>query len=126
MKCVWDRLANEYDRMWVQKYSLVPTRQKVIEQIGQLFAKYDFLKLLDLGCGTGQLIDEILHLYPYLNCTGIDKSEHMIDKALARKNNARFFIFSAYLATKLFKKLMDQFPFVLVDEFKIKERFYMP
>ena len=196
MESVWDKLANEYDRMWVQKYSLGPTRRKVIEQIGMLSDQSGSLCLLDVGCGTGQLVDEISRLYPDIDCTGIDQSEYMIDQALARNNNAQFFVSSAedigklingtyhiitcchsfpyyldkekvlenvvqllapdgyivfvqatinslydylimsyvekkaekaeYLSSEKFKNLLKPFSFILVDEFKIKERFYMP
>ena len=95
MESVWDKLANEYDRMWVQKYSLEPTRRKVIEQVGKLSDQSGSLCLLDVGCGTGQLVDEISRLYPDIDCTGIDQSEYMIGKALAKNNNAQFFVSSA-------------------------------
>ena len=43
---VWDRLSVKYDRLWVQKNSLGPTRRKVIEVIKGLEVG-DSFNLLD-------------------------------------------------------------------------------
>ena len=59
---VWNRLAIKYDRLWVQKYSLSPTRKKVIKLIKEFDLVNNF-KLLDCGCATGQLIEEITKTY---------------------------------------------------------------
>lgn len=37
-------------------------------------------ELLDLGCGTGLELDEILYLHPHINVTGIDLSAVMLRK----------------------------------------------
>ena len=56
---VWEKLAHKYDRLWVQKYSLGPTRREVRAILLPLLAKEPSLKILEIGCGTGQLIREI-------------------------------------------------------------------
>lgn len=40
----------------------------------------DIERLLDLGCGTGLELDEIFKRYPYINVTGIDLTQAMLDK----------------------------------------------
>ena len=86
---VWDRLAIKYDRLWVQKYSLAPTRKKVIKLIEE-FDLVDNFKLLDCGCATGQLLEEVLKTYPNAKCSGFDKSSQMIEIAKSKVVNASF------------------------------------
>jgi cyclopropane fatty-acyl-phospholipid synthase-like methyltransferase len=40
----------------------------------------DAVQLLDLGCGTGLELDEIFKNKPFINVTGIDLSQAMLDK----------------------------------------------
>lgn len=37
-------------------------------------------ELLDLGCGTGLELDEIFKINPFINVTGIDLTQAMLDK----------------------------------------------
>ena len=39
------------------------------------------LKVIDLGCGTGELTKELADLLPESNVTGLDSSAHMLEKA---------------------------------------------
>jgi len=87
---VWDRLANNYDRLWVQKYSLAPTRLKVMEILSSLPENPEML-LLDLGCGTGQLLYELKNKYAGVKLSGVDKSSEMIRTAQAKKIGAELF-----------------------------------
>ena len=82
---VWEKLAHKYNDLWVQKYSLGPTRREVKKLVLPLLEKNKELKILDIGCGTGQLIKEISDKYKMVNYLGIDVSENMID--IAKKNN---------------------------------------
>ncbi|MEL7622702.1 MAG: class I SAM-dependent methyltransferase [Clostridiales bacterium] len=83
---IWDRLAAKYDKLWVQKYSLEPTRRELLGRIQALKAK----RLLDIGCGTGQLIADVLAATE-IQCVGIDKSGAMIEAAKAKNLNAEFY-----------------------------------
>lgn len=40
----------------------------------------DVVKILDLGCGTGLELDEIFKIKPFVNVTGIDLTQAMLDK----------------------------------------------
>ncbi len=78
---VWDKLAHKYNRLWVQKYSLGPTRREVKKIVLPLLADKPELKILDVGCGTGQLIKEISEQYPEVDYLGIDVAHNMVEIA---------------------------------------------
>ncbi len=71
---IWDFWAKRYNKLWVQKYSLRPTREYLLD----MDLKDDNLKILDLGCGPGQLIEELYNENKNLSITGIDFSEEML------------------------------------------------
>lgn len=77
----WENLASKYNRLWVQKYSLGPTRREVLKIIMPKLNADTSLKLFEAGCGTGQLIQEISEQYPQINYLGIDAAQNMIDIA---------------------------------------------
>lgn len=81
---VWENLAHKYNNLWVQKYSLGPTRREVLKIVLPLLKENNKLRILDIGCGTGQLIKEISNEYEDVNYLGIDVAENMIKEA---KNN---------------------------------------
>jgi len=85
---VWDVLAKKYDNLWVQKYSLAPTRKAVLKNIGKLD---NINKLLDIGCGTGQLLQEIYIKNKNIKLYGLDKSEQMIARAKDKNTGATLF-----------------------------------
>lgn len=78
---IWNKLAAKYDHLWVQKYSLNPTREHVLRRLAGM--KPD--SLIDIGCGTGQLLSQISHLHPEIKLTGIDKAEEMIRKCREKR-----------------------------------------
>ncbi len=80
---IWDFWANKYDKLWVQKYSLRPTR----DYITSLFDQEKPLKILDLGCGPGELLAELSRLNPSLDLSGLDSSKAMLD--ISKKTNKR-------------------------------------
>lgn len=77
----WENLAHKYNRLWVQKYSLGPTRREVLKIILPKLQADASLKLFEAGCGTGQLIREISEQYPQIDYLGIDAAHNMIDAA---------------------------------------------
>lgn len=84
---VWEKLASKYDRLWVQKYSLEPTRQQVLERISALGAT----SLVDVGCGTGQLLAELSARHPEVKLAGIDKAKEMIRKCRDKRIAAELY-----------------------------------
>jgi methyltransferase type 12 len=80
MKSIWDFWANYYNKLWVQKYSLKPSRDKVINIIKK--TGIDRGSLLDMGCGTGQLLEQIHKEFgnKFL-LSGADYSVNMIKQA---------------------------------------------
>lgn len=85
MSKIWDFWAERYERLWVQKYSLRPTR----EYIRRTCAWDGPLKALDIGCGTGELIRDLMQDNPAWDMTGLDFSKKMLAKSMERNPKAR-------------------------------------
>ena len=78
-KKIWNFWASKYEKLWAQKYSLMPTRKTVTNLIQEYSLKSQN-RFLDVGCGTGQLIYELYQNFyerDPMFC-GIDFSEDMI------------------------------------------------
>ncbi len=86
---IWDFWAKRYERLWVQKFSLAPTRRAVLDLIAKLSSNGQN-RFLDIGCGTGQLLADIRDRFsdrgPELS--GLDLSQEMIAEAGRQLNNA--------------------------------------
>ena len=84
---VWDYWADKYEKLWVQKYSLAPTRRVIVREILASLEGQEHCRILDVGCGTGQLLrdirEEMEARYPEceLELMGIDISHRMIEEA---------------------------------------------
>jgi len=88
MKGIWNFWANYYDKLWVQKYSLKPSRDKVISIIKRLNLKKG--SLLDIGCGTGQLLEQVyFELGEGFVLSGADFSKNMLRQAEKTLKNCR-------------------------------------
>ncbi|GAB4242522.1 MAG: class I SAM-dependent methyltransferase [Elainellaceae cyanobacterium] len=75
----FDRWAATYD--W-----LVPSvfYQAIHQRLLEYVHKSDRLQVLDISCGTGQLLDRLASQFPDLEGTGIDFSTEMINQATKR------------------------------------------
>lgn len=82
---VWEKLAHKYNRLWVQKYSLGPTRREVEKIVLPLIKNNPKIKILEIGCGTGQLIKELSVKNENISYFGIDVADNMI--SIAKKEN---------------------------------------
>lgn len=90
---VWDYWAKYYENLWVQKYSLKPTRRTVLSLIAKYIRKED-QSLLDVGCGTGQLLAEIHENGGIANpdLAGMDYSVKMLEQAKKKLPDTVFFL----------------------------------
>lgn len=79
---IWDFWAKRYDKLWVQRYSLRPTRNcilKIIKEDIEDIKNPKSVKVLDLGCGPGELINLLEKKYQRIHITGIDFSQEMLN-----------------------------------------------
>ncbi len=87
MHNIWNFWADKYDKLWVQKYSLKPTRDYIIKALANINNKN--IKILDLGCGPGELISELMQKFNNIEVTGIDFSEKMLEISSNRNPAAK-------------------------------------
>ncbi len=85
---IWNFWADKYDKLWVQKYSLRPTRKYILNAVSKIYQN-DIINILDLGCGSGQLINELYGNFNNIEITGIDFSEKMLESSKVKNPNAR-------------------------------------
>ena len=81
---IWDFWADRYERLWVQKYSLSPTRRRIVNRLKKIIGdKNRKYRILDSGCGTGQLLRDIQGEFEgfEIELSGIDFSSGMIAEA---------------------------------------------
>lgn len=89
---IWDFWADKYERLWVQKYSLSPTRREIIKELKKIIKEDRDYRILDMGCGTGQLIRDIKKEFSGFNIkfTGVDISSKMIEAAKEKDKEADY------------------------------------
>ena len=89
---IWDFWADKYERLWVQKYSLSPTRREIIKELKEIIKEDRAYRILDMGCGTGQLIRDIKKEFSGVNIkfTGVDISSKMIEAAKEKNKEADY------------------------------------
>lgn len=92
---IWDFWADKYEKLWVQKYSLFPTRRRIVNRLKKIINNSDRkYTILDSGCGTGQLLRDIQGEFTGYNIelTGIDFSPGMIAEAKRKSENIGYMI----------------------------------
>lgn len=92
---IWDFWADRYEKLWVQKYSLSPTRRRIVNKLKKIITDYSIkYRILDSGCGTGQLLRDIQGEFTGFNIelTGIDFSSEMIAEAGRKSENINYTI----------------------------------
>ena len=105
---IWNFWADKYDKLWVQKYSLRPTRKYILQAVAEINSN-DKIKILDLGCGPGQLINELYEKFENVDITGIDFSEKMLEVSKDRNPQATHII----LDVAELNKLMGKFDLII-------------
>lgn len=78
-RTIWDYWAPRYERLLVQRFSLGPSRRLVHERLDAMSPPPR--RILDLGCGIGQLAREIAERRPDVEVVGLDTSAGMIGRA---------------------------------------------
>lgn len=94
-RVIWDFWAGKYEKLWVQKYSLAPTRRTIMNKLRKIInAKDRRYSILDSGCGTGQLLRDIRDEFSDydLEVTGIDFSQGMIAEAEAQGGDINYMV----------------------------------
>ena len=84
---VWNFWASRYKRLWVQRVSLEPTRTGVLALIKARYPEKHLGSYIDIGCGVGQLIEDIESTFITSHSHGLDYSSGMI--ALASQNGLK-------------------------------------
>ena len=90
----FEKEATVFDKLF---FKVVPRYQEMMEAIIEAipFSKQDKLKIIDLGCGTGNLTQKIIAAYPNADVTCIDMAENMLKMVkakLKRKRNVSFWL----------------------------------
>ena len=86
---IWNYYASWYDKLWVQKFVLKPSRNLILKTMTEITS---FDTVLDFGCGIGELCRDINDHYPTAKILGIDPSTKMIERAKKEtfNDNIRF------------------------------------
>lgn len=69
----WDEFAQKYDGIFMQEPLYRETLELIVEQLEDVSGG----SILELGCGTGNLISAVLERYPSARVVGVDPSEGM-------------------------------------------------
>ena len=93
---IWDFWSSRYERLWVQRFSLAPTRRAIIERLDHLLEREKPVRILDMGCGTGQLVRDIKAAFPDYPITikGVDISQGMIREARLADPESTYEVYS--------------------------------
>ncbi|MDC9605253.1 methyltransferase domain-containing protein [Xenorhabdus griffiniae] len=86
----FDRIAPTYEEKYGDKLHLAH------EECLSILKQMDWLSkprsILDIGCGTGALLEHLHIRWPQANCIGIDPAQGMIDEAFKRRPFAKFMV----------------------------------
>jgi ubiquinone/menaquinone biosynthesis C-methylase UbiE len=78
----FDRWAPSYDNLLPSVFY-----QAIHQRLLEYVALADRAAILDLGCGTGRLIDRLLLKFPTIQATGLDLSAEMLRQARQNKRD---------------------------------------
>ncbi|WP_028399565.1 malonyl-ACP O-methyltransferase BioC [Ectobacillus panaciterrae] len=57
----------------------------LIQKLCQTYTSHARLSILELGCGTGYVTEQLLNSFPYASVTAVDFAPHMIEQAKKRR-----------------------------------------
>jgi ubiquinone/menaquinone biosynthesis C-methylase UbiE len=78
----FDRWAPKYDAFWGQRY-LDRTHQLMLDAVSHSGAGVPGA-ILDVGCGTGRLLEKAAALWPNARLVGVDPAQRMVEVARER------------------------------------------
>ena len=81
----WDRFSKEYDGIFMENPIYVDTIRKMVSEILEGHGKC----ILDLGCGTGNTLAEVLAEFQGVTAYGVDPSAGMRERCLRRFTDNR-------------------------------------
>ncbi len=90
---IWNFWSRHYESLWVQGLSLAPTRDNVIRELEAIIKdKGKAYSILDIGCGTGQLLNQLSQVFSDydIRLNGLDFSEGMIVEAKKKNPQIAF------------------------------------
>jgi len=76
----WEDLASRFDDIFLAD----PTYTETLERMVGLVEKGDDARIMDLGCGTGNLITLLLDRFPHAGIVGVDPSPSMRERCEQR------------------------------------------
>ncbi len=86
-KIFFDNLSKNYDKGMIKNY-FKGNHVWIVKNLPDLNGK----QILDVGCGTGELLNEIEKIYPQSSCIGVDISEEMLHKANDKNKNIKYLV----------------------------------
>jgi len=93
----WDSLfANKKFLKQYDQPERIESFREVIKILESHHVFENVSKMIDVGCGTGQFIVELLKEYPEIECTGTDFSAESIEVCKRLNINAEFHVFDIY------------------------------
>lgn len=85
----FDRRAVTYDDSWVQQY-VTQVHQAMLDSISDCLRKASPERILDIGCGTGRLLQVAATRWPEAELIGVDPAPQMLEIAKRRLPEAAF------------------------------------
>jgi ubiquinone/menaquinone biosynthesis C-methylase UbiE len=88
----FNRWAATYDRSLMQRWFFGPVHAKMIHLLIHEGPKDPKCSIIDIGCGTGRLLQDISTQWPQAQLFGIDPAEEMLCEAHRHNPNAMFLL----------------------------------
>ena len=86
----FDRWAGTYDRSLMQRLYFIPVQMRMLDFLGHADLEIVPHCVVDVGCGTGRLLQSFAERWPEAQLIGVDPAEGMIVEARQRSPGARF------------------------------------
>jgi trans-aconitate methyltransferase len=121
---IWEFWAPRYERLWAQHFSLKPSRDLIHRHIEK--SNIEPKRILDIGCGIGQLAYELALRWPMSEIVALDSSPGMILRAkndyFAPNIKHIHTSFENYEDTKLFSLIVSthSFPYFMDKKVAMK------